>query len=236
MSSTAHSQKLPYSGRFKDQVAVVTGSSSGLGHALAIDLAHAGAIVFALGQSADRLGPLEGEISTVAPGSQAIVCDVSDTSMFIGILTRIERENKRIDVLINSTEAKLNPAPNDFDLDAFRRTLEIHLMAAIAGSYTVIPGMLERKNGIIANILDRCAPLPTPDYGAYSSSRAALSAFSESISSPLGQKGVKIHVVDPSCSKSKPHDDQDVSRRVLKCLGQGKRKINTSRSIRFFGF
>jgi short-subunit dehydrogenase len=74
----------------------------------------------------------------------------------------------------------------------------VNFFAPVAATLAVLPAMLERGHGIIVNVSSDGGRLPSPGPGAYPSSKAALSAFSESTSFRLGPKGVRIHVVYPA--------------------------------------
>ncbi|HEV2310274.1 MAG TPA: SDR family oxidoreductase, partial [Acidimicrobiia bacterium] len=83
-------------------MAVVTGASSGIGRAIARELAVSGATVIGIARREARLAELTDELRRSAPASGYVVCDVSDTVRFARVLADIERDHGRIDILVNN--------------------------------------------------------------------------------------------------------------------------------------
>ncbi len=177
-------------------VAVVTGASSGLGRRFALDMAKSGAIVVGVARRQDLLAGLGEEIGRMAPGSSTVVCDVSDTDRFVSVLAEIENEHGRVDVLLNN--AGMGPprgAPPD--LAMYRTVMATNYLAPVAGTLAVLPGMLERRRGVVVNVSSDSGRAPGPHEAAYSASKAALSAFTESLSFDTEGRGVHLHVLYP---------------------------------------
>jgi len=178
-------------------IAVVTGASSGLGRRFAVDLAGAGAVVIGLARREDLLGALAGEMRRTSPRSATVVCDVSDPDHFVAVLTQIEREHGRIDVLINNAGIGEQAADERRPLAPYRTVMETNFFAAVAGSLAVFPGMGERRRGVIVNVSSDTGRAPGPGEVAYGASKAALSAFSEGLSYEAERVGVHVHVLYP---------------------------------------
>lgn len=181
----------------RGSVAVVTGASSGLGRRFSLDLAGAGAVVIGLARRSELLDELAPVLADRTAGSATQVCDVSDTSSFRAALGTIERERGRIDLLVNN--AGIGEPDDDTDdvLDPYRRVFETNFFAAVAGTLTVLPGMLERRRGVIVNVSSDTGRAPGPGEAAYGASKAALSAFTESISFRAEGTGVSVHTLYP---------------------------------------
>jgi short-subunit dehydrogenase len=178
-------------------VAVVTGASSGLGRRFALDMAARGATVVGLARREDRLATLSEELRRLSARSSIVVCDVSDTGRFTAVLGDIENEHSRIDVLVNN--AGIGPPRGDVppDLAVYRIVMETNYFATVAGTLAVLPGMLERRHGAIVNVSSDSGRAPGPHEAAYGASKAALSAFTESLSFDTEGKGVHLHVLYP---------------------------------------
>jgi len=125
-----------------------------------------------------------------SPASTTMVCDVSDTDRYAAVLAGIERERGRIDVLINNAGIGEPPAVPDHSLAPYRAVMETNFFAAVAGTLTVLPGML-------VNVSSDTARAPGPGETAYGASKAALSAFTESLSYKTEARGVHLHVLYP---------------------------------------
>lgn len=178
-------------------VVVVTGASSGLGRRFAIDLATGGAIVTGLARREQLLASVTEEMRRTSPASGTIVCDVSDTEGYAAVLAGIERERGRIDVLINNAGIGEPPAVPDRPLAPYRAVMETNFFAAVAGTLAVLPGMLERRQGVVVNVSSDTGRAPAPGETAYGASKAALSAFTESLSYQTEGRGVHLHVLYP---------------------------------------
>ena len=184
--------------RFDGQVVVVTGASSGIGRRFAIDLASRGATVTGLARREQLLGALEAEMLGRSPSSSARVCDLSDVTAFEATLAEIESTHGRIDILINNAGTE-QPTPVEGGFSgAYRRIFEVNFFAAVAGTLAVLPGMLARRNGVVVNVSSDNARAPEPRSGAYSASKAALSAFSEATAHEVAGRGVQVHVLYPA--------------------------------------
>jgi len=239
-----------YGGRYRGSVAVVTGASSGLGRHLSVGLARAGAVVIAVGRRKDVLWELENELRALTAGSHAAVCDVRDTEAWTTLLSETEEAHGRVDILVNNAGMDPGVRLSEIDVDDFRRAIEVNFISAVAGTLAVLPGMRARRSGIVANVSSDGGRLPSPGPGAYPSSKAALSAFTESVSFRVERHGVHMHVVYPAWMPTSMglgalqrglrhpprftrRTEEEVERLVLARLGGPRLEISASRLIDF---
>jgi NAD(P)-dependent dehydrogenase (short-subunit alcohol dehydrogenase family) len=187
-----------FGGRYAGRVAVVTGASAGLGAQLCRDLARAGAIVIGLARTTARLEDLSAELRVHSPQSRTITCDVADTDALRHALKEVVTTWGRIDLLVNNAAQDPGIRLVEIGEADFRHTFDVNFFAPVAATLAVLPAMLERGSGIVVNVSSDGGRLPSPGPGAYPSSKAALSAFTESTSFRLGPKGVRVHVVYPA--------------------------------------
>jgi NAD(P)-dependent dehydrogenase (short-subunit alcohol dehydrogenase family) len=181
-------------------VAIVTGASTGIGRRVAGDLAARGATVIGLARRADLLADLEQTMKSVSPESRAQTCDVSDTDGYCDVLRRIWDEHGRVDILVNNAaiEEPTPVADATEVMETFRRLFETNFFGLVAGTLTVLPRMLDRRSGIVVNVSSDSARAPEPGHSAYSASKAAVAAFTESVSHEAATRGVHVHVLYPA--------------------------------------
>jgi NAD(P)-dependent dehydrogenase (short-subunit alcohol dehydrogenase family) len=178
---------------YRQAVAVVTGASSGLGRRLALDLAASGATVVAV---ARRAGPLE-ELARTRPGIVASPLDVTDLTAWSALLEEVEREHGRVDVLVNAAGIEHRRGVDEVLWSDVDEALTVNFRAAARGTLSVLPGMRRRDHGVVCNVSSDHGRAPGPGTPAYCASKAALSAFSESLAHELHGTGVHVHVLYP---------------------------------------
>lgn len=183
--------------RFEGRVAVVTGASSGIGEAIALTLADRGALVVGLARREELLTALAPELARRTPGSTIAVCDVGDADAFRAALQQVEAEHGRVDILVNNAGIDLMlPVPGGDDTTV-RRVFDVNFFATVTGTLAVVPAMIERGWGAVVNVSSDTARAPEPKQGAYAASKAAVSAFSESVAHEVAGRGVHVHVLYP---------------------------------------
>ncbi len=196
--SPASARPPDFGGRYQGQVAVVTGASAGLGAQLSMDLARGGATVVGLARNAERLDKLATDLRTFTSGSGTITCDVADTNALRRALDEVTAAHGPVDLLVNNAAQDPGVRLAEIAERDFRHTFDVNFFAPVAATLAVLPSMLQRGRGTIVNVSSDGGRLPSPGPGAYPSSKAALSAFTESTSFRLGPKGVHVHVVYPA--------------------------------------
>jgi len=183
--------------RYDGQVAVVTGASSGIGRALALTLAERGASVIGLARRQGLLDELATDLTLRSPASATEVCDVGNAETYRAVLGRIEDERGRIDILINNAGIDLMLGASDGDDETVRQVFDVNFFGTVAGTLAVLPGMVQRGTGIVVNVSSDSARAPEPRQGAYAASKAAVSAFTDSVAHEVAPRGVRVHLLYP---------------------------------------
>jgi short-subunit dehydrogenase len=183
--------------RYDGAVAVVTGASSGLGRQLAVDLAGRGAVVTGIARRRAALAELEAQLRPLSPDCVTTSCDVADVDAFRSVLTEVEQRHGRIDVLVNAAGFERPTSARDADLLPYRELFETNFFAMAAGTLTVLQGMLARGSGIVVNVSSDHGRAPAPGTPAYSATKAAVSAFTESLAHETAGTGVRLHILYP---------------------------------------
>jgi short-subunit dehydrogenase len=160
--------------------AVVTGASSGIGRRIALDLQAAGATVTGIARRP-------------SDGMASVECDVSDTDAYRNALATLGQ----VDVLVQAAGTEERVSALDQALEVYRDTFDLNFFAAVAGTLAVLPGMVERGRGVVVNVSSDSGRAPTAGTPAYAASKAALSAFSESVAHEVRPRGVHVHVLYP---------------------------------------
>jgi short-subunit dehydrogenase len=178
-------------------VAVVTGASSGIGRAVALTLADRGATVVGLARRRPLLDELAGELVALSSGSATEFCDVGDADHYRDTLRRIEDERGTIDVLVNNAGIDLMLEAVHGEVETVRQVFDVNFFGTVTGTLAVLPGMVARRSGAVVNVSSDTARAPEPGQGAYAASKAAVSAFTESVAHEAAPHGVFLHVLYP---------------------------------------
>ena len=176
---------------------MVTGASSGIGRAVALTMAERGASVIGLARRESLLDELAAALSSRSSGGATVVCDVGDPDAYRAALARIEQERGRIDILVNNAGIDLMLRQPDAAESTVRRVFDVNFFGTVAGTLAVLPGMVRRGFGSVVNVSSDSARAPEPGQGAYAASKAAVSAFSESMAHEVIDLGVHVHILYP---------------------------------------
>jgi NAD(P)-dependent dehydrogenase (short-subunit alcohol dehydrogenase family) len=174
--------------------ALVTGGSTGIGAAIARDLAAAGCVV---GICARRAEMLEAVRAECGPDAKAWVVDLSDLDGIAGFAAQVEAELGGVDILVNNAGMPKRRHVLNLRLDELDNVMALNYLSPVRLTLALLPGMVARGEGRIVNISSVAARFGPPREGAYAASKAAITAFSESLLVDLHGSGVTVHVVNP---------------------------------------
>ncbi|HEV7216835.1 MAG TPA: glucose 1-dehydrogenase [Chloroflexota bacterium] len=181
------------------KTALVTGSSRGLGAAIARRLAAAGAAVavhYAAG--AERAAALVTAIEGAGGRAVAVGGNFHDAPAIERAMAEVQQHFGHIDILVNNVgrEEQLGPAL-ELGWDAYQGILDLNLRAAYLTSRAVAPGMRERKGGRIINILSMALHGQPRSMAAYSTAKGALHSFTQALAVDLGPDNITVNAVSP---------------------------------------
>ncbi len=185
---------------FRDKVVLVTGASRGIGRAVAIVFADAGAIVavhFHNNRAAaeETLAALAGDSHRLFSADQGNPNDVRT------LVSEVLSTYGRIDILVNNAglyvEHKLESASSDDWLLAWNKTIAVNLLGPANVTYWVARHMIDHGGGQIVNVSSRGAFRGEPDAPAYGASKAGLNAMSQSLAKALAPHNIYVYVVAP---------------------------------------
>jgi 3-oxoacyl-[acyl-carrier protein] reductase len=183
----------------KNKVAIVTGSSRGIGAATAKLLASQGAKV-AVNYISNRERGEQVVAEIAAAGGQALLvrANVTVREDVNALVATAERELGPIDILVNNANMAFSVKPFvEHAWEDFERKLTHEMKASFFACQAVAPGMIERRSGCIVNVSSGLSRVPGPGFVAHSSAKSALDAFSRALAQELGPHGIRVNVVAP---------------------------------------
>jgi len=187
-------------GSLRDQVALITGASRGLGRATARAFAREGAALSLCARGEEDLRRVAAELAGAGTPALAVRADLRSPRDIERLVSLTLDRFGRIDILINNA-SELGPTslPHlvDYPQGAFADVLDVNLLAPFRLTQAVLGGMLARRQGVVINVTSDAAVQGYPGWGAYAVSKAALEGLTHTWAAELAGTGVRIYPIDP---------------------------------------
>jgi NAD(P)-dependent dehydrogenase (short-subunit alcohol dehydrogenase family) len=183
-------------------VALVTGSSSGIGFETALLLARSGFHTYASMRNLEKSKNITEIANTEKLPLQVIQLDVNDDKSVKDAIDKIVAENRRIDVLVNNAGYGLFSPIEDVTLDQVKGQFETNFFGVVRVTKEALPIMRKQRKGTIVNVSSGAGRVGVPVYSAYVASKFALEGLSESMRYELKEFAINIVIIEPGVIKT----------------------------------
>jgi NADP-dependent 3-hydroxy acid dehydrogenase YdfG len=212
-------------------VALVTGASSGIGEATALELAANGASVALVARRADRLEALAERITTQGSRAIAIEADVTDQPAAAGAIERTVSELGRLDTLINNAGVMLLGPVQDAPLEEWERMISVNLRGLLYCAHAALPHLLSaaedspRRVADLVNVSSVAGRQVRLGSGVYNLTKHGVGAFSESLRQEVTGRHVRVSLVEPGAVSTElaSHNRPEVQEQMAKRFGSIER-------------
>ena len=181
--------------------ALITGAGHGLGKAIALKLARAGATVIIADRDAERVAATVAELQAGKFSACGYVLDVTSVEQITAVHDKIRTEQGPISILVNNAGVVFGGEFLGVPIDRHLATVSVNLTGLLAVTHTFLPDLLGSPQGFLVNIASAAAVVPLPLATSYAASKTAVLAFSESLREELrlqGRRHVHIATICPS--------------------------------------
>jgi NAD(P)-dependent dehydrogenase (short-subunit alcohol dehydrogenase family) len=184
------------------KVAVVTGSSSGIGFETALLLSRNGFYTYATMRNLRKSESIIQMAEKERLPLQVLELDVNDDESVKNAVEQIAKEKQRIDILVNNAGYLLVGCVEDLSIDEFKAQYETSLFGVIRVSQRILPYMRKQKQGIIVNVSSAAGRIAVPTVPAHTSAKFALEGLSEALKYEVEPFGIKVVIVEPGVIKT----------------------------------
>lgn len=184
------------------KIAVVTGSSSGIGYETALVLARNGFHTYATMRNLEKSKDISEVTKKEKLDLQIIELDVTDEKSVNNAIKKITSDVGRIDILVNNAGYGLIGSLEDLTMNEIKDQYETNVFGLIRVTQAVLPTMRKQKSGIIVNISSIGGKMAMPLSSPYIGTKFAVEGLSESISYDLAQFGIKVIIIEPGAIKT----------------------------------
>jgi 3-dehydrosphinganine reductase len=246
---------------FAGRRALVTGGSSGIGRATALQLAREGAHVAITARGAAALASVRAELEAAAPGAEqrfaAFPCDVADAAQVEEMVAGATAALGGLDLVVNNAGIARAARFEDTSADEFRRLLDVNFLGAVHVTRAALPTLRAQGRGDVANVSSLAGLVAIYGYAAYAPSKFALAAFSEVLRQELRPHGIRVSCCFPpdtdtpqlaAENETKPPETRalagnaslltadDVATALLDGIARGRARIFPGRSSWWLGW
>ncbi len=183
-------------------VAVVTGSNSGIGRSAAVDLASKGWTVYGTMRSLDKGEKLAAMAAEAGVAVHPVVCDVTDTVSVNRAMSEVLAEAGRIDVLVNNAGIGGNGVLEETPVEDYTEVFDVNVSGIVRCAQAVIPHMRERGSGSIVNISSVAGRIAAIAQSPYVASKWAVEGLSEGLAQELAPFGIRVVIIEPGIVKT----------------------------------
>jgi NAD(P)-dependent dehydrogenase (short-subunit alcohol dehydrogenase family) len=183
-------------------IALITGTSTGIGLATAVALGRAGHNVYAAMRNPKRTSELRTIAKQEVLPIVILPLDVDDDDSVRGAVDRVLAERGRIDVLVNNAGIARLGSIEELPLTEFRKTLETNLFGALRCIQAVLPHMRKQRRGCIINNTSLSGRIAISPQGPYAASKFALEAVSEVLAQEVRAFNIRIAIIEPGIVKT----------------------------------
>lgn len=170
---------------------LITGCSSGIGHATAAHLQAAGWTVYATARNVETLGEL------AAKGCTTLALDVTDDASLQAAVERVEADHGAVGVLVNNAGYSQSGPIEEVPLDAARRQFETNVFGAMRLTQLVLPKMRAQRWGKVVNVSSMGANFTFPGGGWYHATKHALGSLSDALRFEVAGFGIDVMIIEP---------------------------------------
>ena len=185
------------------RVAIVTGTSRGLGQYLARSLARAGADLVITSRTADRLSEFQREIEGMGRRAVALELDVRDLASITAMVKQAEAAYGRIDILVNNAGCNIRKRAVDVTWEDWNTVLDTNLRGTFFVAQAVARTMIPRKRGRIINIGSVTSVFGYSGLGPYTASRGGVRQLTMSLADDWGEHGITVNCLAPGWFKTR---------------------------------
>ncbi|HMV13983.1 MAG: SDR family NAD(P)-dependent oxidoreductase [Chitinophagales bacterium] len=183
---------------FRDKIAVITGAGSGIGQALAIELAKKGAILVLSDKNETGLADTKKRVETIGAQCHTYVVDVSDVKAVTAFCTKVLKEHEHIDLLFNNAGFALGKISfRDVKMEDFNRLMDVNVYAVVLHTKLFLETLIARPEAVIVNISSLFGLIGMPDQVPYCTTKFAVRGFTESLRAEMYDTNVQVHSVHP---------------------------------------
>jgi NAD(P)-dependent dehydrogenase (short-subunit alcohol dehydrogenase family) len=181
----------------KNKVAVVIGGTSGIGRAIALGLAEAGADVIASSRRIEQVEATADEIQELGRRTLRVASDVLDRASLQGLLIKSIEAFEKVDILVNSAGRTRRGATLDFSEEDWNEIIETNLTGTLRSCQVFGRHMIERGYGRIINIASLSSFVSLLEVAAYSASKAAVASLTKSLAIEWARHGICVNAIAP---------------------------------------
>jgi NADP-dependent 3-hydroxy acid dehydrogenase YdfG len=186
------------SGMLKNQVAVVTGASSGIGYATVLALAKTGAKVAAGARRVEKLEQLKKETEKLGGECIIVPCDVTKRSDCENLINSAVKKWGRIDVLINNAGLMPLSFVKNLKVDEWEQMVDVNIKGVMYCTAATIPHLIKQNSGHIVNISSVAGRIVFPAGSVYCATKYAVRAFSEGLRQELSTRNnIRVTTIEP---------------------------------------
>lgn len=185
---------------------LVTGASRGIGRAIAVGMARAGADVLALARSESDLGSVADEVAAIGSDAHAIVCDVADVAAIHDAVLQAWEWKSGVDVLVNAAGMIIRSEPPSVSAAEWDRVHAVNARAPFFFCQWIGERMLKGRGGSIVNVTSLAGEVATGAAVTYQSSKAALIQLTRALASRWGPD-IRVNCVGPGYIKTALNED-----------------------------